>query len=268
MLFSGDAVAVHAVQAADVTLRNCEILKRAGGYPGAGWTMPAKGKMTIANSVLSEYLTLQAAPTQATLREVEIMLEHNTIRGTNTALEVRLWNPNLLVDHDEVIRIRAIGNVFDGAQGDLAINQWADGTLDALAKRTGLPYSRLVGWSGRDNLHQAKVWYADRFKQLPGFPATKSLDEWNSFWKIGNTDSQIGRPKYATGDIAGRLQTDWEKMTAQDFRLAEDSPGFRASKDGKDLGADIDLVGPGAAYERWRKTPAYQQWLKDSGQVK
>jgi hypothetical protein len=27
------------------------------------------------------------------------------------------------------------------------------------------------------------------------------------------------------------------------------------------------LVGPGAAYERWKKTPAYQQWLKDSVQA-
>jgi hypothetical protein len=28
----------------------------------------------------------------------------------------------------------------------------------------------------------------------------------------------------------------------------------------------VDLVGPGAAYERWKKTPEYQQWLKDTGQ--
>jgi len=29
-----------------------------------------------------------------------------------------------------------------------------------------------------------------------------------------------------------------------------------------------DLVGPGAAYERWKKTLEYQQWLKDTGQFK
>jgi hypothetical protein len=52
-----------------------------------------------------------------------------------------------------------------------------------------------------------------------------------------------------------------------DFRLRPDSAGYRAGKDGKDLGADVDLVGPGSAYERWKKTPAYQQRLKDSGQV-
>jgi hypothetical protein len=24
---------------------------------------------------------------------------------------------------------------------------------------------------------------------------------------------------------------------------------------------DVDLVGPGPAYERWKKTPEYQRWL-------
>src|SRR5262249_48046979 len=43
---------------------------------------------------------------------------------------------------------------------------------------------------------------------------------------------------------------------------------YRAGKDGKDLGADVDLVGPGAAYERWKKRPEYQQWLKDTGQLR
>jgi hypothetical protein len=47
--------------------------------------------------------------------------------------------------------------------------------------------------------------------------------------------------------------------------LRPDSAGYRA---GKDLGADVDLVGPGPAYERWKKTPDYQQWLKDTKQVK
>ena len=30
----------------------------------------------------------------------------------------------------------------------------------------------------------------------------------------------------------------------------------------------MDLVGPGPAYERWKKTPEYQQWLKDTGQLR
>ena len=58
------------------------------------------------------------------------------------------------------------------------------------------------------------------------------------------------------------------KLTPADFRLRADSAGYRAGKDGKDLGADVDLVGPGPAYERWKKTAEYQQWLKQTGQVK
>jgi hypothetical protein len=59
-----------------------------------------------------------------------------------------------------------------------------------------------------------------------------------------------------------------ETVTPNHFRLRPDSAGFRAGKDGKDLGPDIDLVGPGPAYERWKKTPEYQQWLKETGQQK
>jgi hypothetical protein len=30
----------------------------------------------------------------------------------------------------------------------------------------------------------------------------------------------------------------------------------------------VDLVGPGEAYERWKKTAEYQQWLEETGQMK
>ena len=38
-------------------------------------------------------------------------------------------------------------------------------------------------------------------------------------------------------------------LTPADFRLAAGSPGKGAGPGGKDLGADVDQVGPGAAYE-------------------
>jgi hypothetical protein len=54
----------------------------------------------------------------------------------------------------------------------------------------------------------------------------------------------------------------------EEFRLRPDSAGYRAAKNGRDLGADLNLVGLGKAYERWKKTPEYQQWLKDRVQQK
>ena len=44
--------------------------------------------------------------------------------------------------------------------------------------------------------------------------------------------------------------------------------GRGIGSDGKDPGADMDLVGPGPAYERWKQTPDYQVWLEVTGQTK
>ena len=56
------------------------------------------------------------------------------------------------------------------------------------------------------------------------------------------------------------------QLTPDPFRLKPDSPGFQAGADGKDLGANVNLVGPGAAYESWKLTPDYRQSLKQAGQ--
>jgi hypothetical protein len=92
--------------------------------------------------------------------------------------------------------------------------------------------------------------------------------DWDRFWTQKDTGSVEGDIRFQGGDLVTRALATPEKLTAEDFRLRPDSVGYRAGKDGKDLGADVDLVGPGPAYERWKKTPEYQQWLKESGQVK
>src|SRR5262249_25790135 len=93
------------------------------------------------------------------------------------------------------------------------------------------------------------------------------LPTWRKFWGSTETGSIEGQIRYQGGDLAARSTNGAEKLSPEDFRLRPDSAGYRARKDGKDLGADVDLVGPGKAYERWKQTPAYQQWLKDTKQV-
>jgi Protein kinase domain len=96
----------------------------------------------------------------------------------------------------------------------------------------------------------------------------KDLADWTRFWGLKDTGSLQGDIRFDGGDLRARARTDAAKITPEDFRLRPDSAGYRAGKDGKDLGADVDLVGPGKAYERWKETPEYQQWLKDTGQAK
>ena len=94
-------------------------------------------------------------------------------------------------------------------------------------------------------------------------------------WKNGSSSGEPeerrcpwkGFLKFQGGDFCPGPSS-LEQLTPDDFRLRPDSAGYRAGQDGKDLGADVDLVGPGAAYERWKKTPEYQEWLKETGQIR
>src|SRR5262249_22820900 len=111
-------------------------------------------------------------------------------------------------------------------------------------------------------------WVNNRGIQNPEAKPGNALADWNRLWKQRDTGSVEGTVRFEGGDLLNRSINTPEKLTATDFRLRPDSAGYKAGKDGKDLGADVDLVGPGKAYERWMKTPEYQQWLKDTGQVK
>src|SRR5262249_8071835 len=97
--------------------------------------------------------------------------------------------------------------------------------------------------------------------------AVSDLESWGRLWGTSETGSAEARVRCSTADLDVRIAEAPEKLAPADFRLRPDSPGKGAGADGRDLGADVDLVGPGPAYERWKKTPEYQQWLKDTGQL-
>jgi WD40 repeat protein len=92
-----------------------------------------------------------------------------------------------------------------------------------------------------------------------------NLIEWQKFWGLPADSFREG-----TANFAALLTVDQHRIgefTPADFRLAKGSPGQGVLPGGKDLGADVDLVGPGEAYERWQKTPEYQEWRKKTEEL-
>jgi hypothetical protein len=128
----------------------------------------------------------------------------------------------------------------------------------------------VVGWGDKRNAYSrggtSMQWSPRQGESQPLSPG--NLKDWQRRWKLTDSESVEGTIRFEGGDLLNRAATSPEKLTTADFRLRPDSVGYRAGPGGKDLGADIDLVGPGAAYERWKKTPDYQAWLKESGQLK
>jgi hypothetical protein len=129
---------------------------------------------------------------------------------------------------------------------------------------------RRLDWRDENNSYQVErgQWIQINSDGVVHTTSHKTLADWNTFWGLKTTGSSEDVIRFLGGDLILGAQTHPLKLTLEDVRLRPDSAGYRAGKDGKDLGADIDLVGPGAVYERWKKTPDYQQWRKDTGQVK
>ncbi|MFO0915592.1 MAG: serine/threonine-protein kinase [Pirellulales bacterium] len=124
---------------------------------------------------------------------------------------------------------------------------------------------KLIAWSDRDNLYSIrKDFAATSDNQQNRHLGIKTTADWSSFWGNLGTKIHEGAVHFQGGNLSSRLFEAPDKLVAADFRLRPDSAGYRAGPDGEDLGADVDLVGPGAAYERWKQTPDYQKWLEET----
>jgi hypothetical protein len=163
-------------------------------------------------------------------------------------------------------------NIVSGPGGILRVNFSSDSPADSPPMPAELerwPRERFA-WHEEQNLYstgtplvllsQGRMWTPVE----PTQPVT-TLAEWNQFWGQSDTGSMQGAVRFQGGDAVYSAPY---TLGPDDFRLRSDSAGYRAGPGGKDLGPDIDLVGPGAAYERWTKTPEYQKWLQDTEHVR
>src|SRR4029434_2133988 len=91
-----------------------------------------------------------------------------------------------------------------------------------------------------------------------------TLEDFRQFWGTTEADSLQGRIHHQGDQVAAKAATAPDDLSPAGFRLRSGSTGFHAAADGRDLGADVNLVGPGLAYERWKASPAYQEWLKSA----
>jgi hypothetical protein len=185
-------------------------------------------------------------PSSSATAALQIQLVHNTLARPAVA-----WYHGVPVQQ---IEIEAQGNVVTSSPV-LQVQQ-------APASKAWQDMIRKARWRGRQNL------YPENHPLIAldggGIQASSGLDTWNRLWERPEEGSRAATAKLKGGTgphhSAAARETDY-------WRLLPDSPGHRAGKDSRDLGADVDLLGPGPAYERWKKTPAYWQWLKDTGQL-
>jgi hypothetical protein len=244
------------------------------GSGEVGWRFPSGGRCNIENCV-SAIGGIGFGLHDGDRTDVSIRVRGNTFVGR--CMSLTLWGKPNLPENGEApppIALNFSRNVtFHGARfrdrGVLYLHQYQlKPPFSAGEAETLLP--RLVGLTEQQNLYSSgtkMLRLAADWNLLEGTRG-QDLADWNLLWKQKDTGSLAGDIRFQGGDLTVRALTAPEKLTAEDFRLRPDSAGYHAGKDGKDLGADVDLVGPGPAYERWKKTPDYQTWLEETGQAK
>jgi hypothetical protein len=250
-------------------LRNCLIV----GDGAVVWRVPSEGRFVVENCICvgGQYFSLFDTESGAAFQLVgNTLLRPNQIHG--------LLNPGfgdipktvLDTPPREPLQIVASSNVLDWSTAAFQFQQTSElgPYFDVADAEKLLPH--LIHWTEERNLFRRERPFLDLFilgKTIPKTKRGRDLDDWNRFWGLVDTKSVQGSIRYQDGDLHTNAVQTPEQLTPEDFRLRPDSAGYQAAPDGKDLGADVDLVGPGEAYERWKQTPEYEQWQKETQEL-
>jgi hypothetical protein len=274
--------AIMAVYSPTWAVRNCDFV---GGPTNTVsrsvvWWSPVSGRAVIENCLHTGSHCLSFSIQHANVRNVSVRLVHNTLAGAQP-LGFVLWIvPNAFTKPadqpvEPVLRVTATGNIFQSRWKRVLQLQT---TPSVSLQEAETLLRRLVSWEEARNLYARtdRLLYLSARTKADGPPVAEayrlnSLEEWNEFWGLADTGSfggLLSNRNASAFEASYPSQQVAVQRVPEDYRLLPDNPGYRAGPDGNDLGADVDLVGPGAAYERWKKTPEYQQWLKETGQKK
>jgi hypothetical protein len=118
----------------------------------------------------------------------------------------------------------------------------------------------LLSWEDYHNLFAILYSFHDR-ELCPAGPEVRDLMAWNRYWSQTNSRSV----QLELGLGASLKPARLESPTTRNFELASSDYDQIAAAGGDraiPYGAALELVGPGPAYDAWRRSAAYQQWLE------
>jgi serine/threonine protein kinase len=240
------ACGVFAVNSPHAELRNCEFYAQGGC--GAAWRYdnaprgsdaPAAAvRLGMANCVQRSDIALHLDP--RTSARAVVTLVRNTLAARVILTLATSAAPSGL-------RLFAGTNIFDARVFLQTGLREGAGDLKAL-----------LDWQENHNLHAVADSLIDpRF----GFGEAKppSLPAWNRFWTQTNRGS-VELPLRLAASLrrvpVPALTPRHFQLTAAQWDLIQTAGGTRAIA----YGATVELVGPGQAYDRWRRSPEHQQW--------
>ena len=251
-------------------IRHCEFVLGRIANHAVLWHPGRDRRLTVDGCIVAgRGLNLVLGYRGALAEPCSVEFTRNTVTGPWAIQLMRL--PDIAAQGQR-LSLQVADNVFD-CPTFMSLADWREVPL--LAPAAALAFvKQLVAYEEQRNIHSGGgrllEYIGKKWTALSPHGTVNDLEAWQQFWGQQATTSRTGSVHFEGGAAVAyaNLNLNSREVTPADFRLRPDSAGYRAGPDGKDLGADVDLVGPGPAYERWKKTPEYQQWLKETGQEK
>jgi hypothetical protein len=269
----GAPVRTSGVAVLDV--RNCQFATTGNVI----YSPTGESRFVLRNNVLTaESYGLCLELFRPELKGVAFDFEHNTLVAPVPIQLYLDYMPDAVEEKArqavKTMQIRGSGNLFDGTSAVLRFEQ-SNSFVGRNKKLSVAEMENLLRamaeWRGGRNGFPAGtrlLALAAQGASLPPTRPSQTVADWDAFWGLADIGSVQGRISYTGGNVFERARRAPESLTPEDFRLRQGSAGYRTGEGGKDLGADVDLVGPGTAYERWKTTPEYQDWLTEIGHKK
>ena len=171
---------------------------------------------------------------------------------------------------DATIPLSTRGNLFRSLRKEAFLGLTLNTTPEKLPAGAAMEFVEGLTWQGENDLFAAKTievnlaWFLPEGKlQFVKIEEAPRLKKYFATGAVAAPD----QVRFQAGNIDDKSRDSLDLLTPEEFRLARGSPGHGMLPGGKDVGADVDLVGPGVAYERWKKTPDYQAWRKKTAEL-
>jgi tetratricopeptide (TPR) repeat protein len=225
-----------------------------GNWSGMRWTPPEGGRLHLHGLLINGMcLDLPRPP-----HDSAVEIDHCTFTGYGYCIEVRYQR--VPPEGEPPLRIGSRESAF-AASVMLLVNRYGPEKIGAPEATASL--GRLVAWKEEGNIYpdgrllRHAVWFAP----VPMQPEVRTLADWGRAWGRTKVKARQGKIRFAGKNLHDKVGG----PSVDAFRLAQDSAG--KGRDGRDAGIDVTQLGPGPAYDRWRKTPEYQAWQGQSVQA-
>jgi hypothetical protein len=201
---------------------------------------------------------------RASHAELSLEMRHNTFLNV-APLSLMFWQPLVSEPGRKAGHLRLSDDLFASPE----IIQYVTYSVQkgAIASGEGLwLLPSLYQWKEERNAYASGTMFLvgrDDGKSAAVGRDLKTLRDWFRWWSVTDSSSVQGEIRL-TGPVPA--EQDLDHMSPTQFCLASGSIGKNADSAGRDLGADVDALGRGPAYDAWKKTADYLQWLKETGQ--